>query len=265
MFNLFFKTIKDKQFFIIGWVLGLAFFGFLMMLFFPAFQNSGLDKLLAGLPPELKTLKGLLGDLDNLKSTSGYLAAQFFDIRMPMFISVFSVILAVGLSVKDEEDGYLRTLLALPISRTKLLFGKLLAIFTICLMAVVAVVVGLWLGAISVGESLDWLVILNMSLVTLLLSICMTTLVFCIGLASGKRGLTMGLGVLIGAGSFLLTTFAKSVEWLQPYENASLFHYFPAVDIVKNGIRLSDIIVLASVIIVSVIVAVILFRRRDVH
>ncbi|MEI6053906.1 MAG: ABC transporter permease subunit [Candidatus Saccharibacteria bacterium] len=265
MLNLFLRTIKDKQYFILGWFLGLAFFGFLMMLFFPAFQNSGLDQLLANLPPELKTLKGLLGDLGDLKTTSGYLAAQFFDIRMPMFISVFSVILAIGLSVKDEEDGYLRTLLAMPLSRTKLLFGKLLAIIAICFVAVVAIVAGLWLGAISVGESLDWLVMLDMSIVTLLMSICMTTVVFCIGLASGKRGLTMGLGVLIAAGSFLLTTFAKSVEWLQPYENASLFHYFPAVDMAKNGIRLSDIIVLVSVTIVSVAIAVILFRRRDVH
>ena len=265
MFNLLRKTIYDKRVFIIGWSVGLAFFAFLMILFFPAFKDSGLDQLLAALPPELKALKGLIGDVNALSTTSGYLAGQFFDIRMPMFISVFAVILAVGLSVKDEDDGYMRTLLALPLSRVKVLFGKLLAIIAICAVTNSAMVVGLYLGAIAVNVSLDSTVLLNLSLVNLLLSICMTTLVYAIGLATGKRGITMALGIIIGAGSFLLTTFVKSVDWLKPYENVSLFHYFPAADIVKHSIGLIDIIVLSSVTAISIIAALLVFRRRDVR
>lgn len=265
MFNLFRKTIYDKRFFIIGWSIGLAFFAFLMLLFFPAFKDSGIEKLFSSLPPELKSLKGLMGDVGTLSSPSGYLAGQFFDIRMPMFISVFSVILAVALSVKDEEDGYFRTLLALPLSRIKLIFGKLLAIILICTVTIIATVVGLYLGAISVNASLDFGIVMKLSLVTLVLSICMTTLIYCIGLMTGKRSITMGLGVIIGAGSFLLTTFAKSVDWLTPYENASLFHYFPAADIVKNGISLSDILVYLGVILISILLAIILFQRRDIR
>lgn len=265
MFNLFLKTIYDKRIFIIAWSLSLAFFAYLMLLFFPAFKDSGLDQLLAALPPELKSLKGLIGDIGALSTPSGYLAGQFFDIRMPMFISVFSVILAVGLSVKDEEDGYIRTLLALPLSRIKLLFGKLIAIIVICVVTTIATVAGLYLGAWSVNVSLDWIVVSNLSLVMLLLSICMTTLVYCIGLATGKRGVTMGLGIFVGAGSFLLTTFAKSVDWLQPYEKVSLFHYFPTADIVKNGISIWDVAVLVGITILSILLAVMLFRRRDVR
>ncbi len=255
----------DKRIFIIAWSIGLAFFAYLMLLFFPAFKDSGLDQLLATLPPELKALKGMIGDISALSTPSGYLAGQFFDIRMPMFISVFSVILAVGLSVKDEEEGYIRTLLALPLSRIKLLFGKLIAIVVICVATTIATVSGLYLGALSVNVNLDWTVVSNLSLVMLLLSICMTTLVYCIGLSTGKRGITMGLGILVGAGSFLLTTFAKSVDWLQPYEKVSLFHYFPAVDIVKNGISIWDVVVLVGITILSILLTIILFRRRDVR
>jgi len=265
MFNLLRKTIYDKRVFIIGWSVGLMFFAFLMILFFPAFKDSGLDQLLAALPPELKALKGLIGDINALSTTSGYLAGQFFDIRMPMFISVFAVILAVGLSVKDEDDGYMRTLLALPLSRVKVLFGKLLAIVAICIIANLVMVAGLYLGALIVNASLDGSVVLNLSLVNLLLSVCVTTLVYSIGLVTGKRGITMALGVIIGAGSFLLTTFVKSVDWLKPYENASLFHYFPAADIAKNGINPVDVTVLSSVIVVSIVVALLVFRRRDVR
>jgi ABC-2 type transport system permease protein len=265
MFNLFRKTIYDKRFFIIAWSLGLAFFAYLMLLFFPAFKDSGLDQLMAALPPELKSLKGLIGDVGALSTPSGYLAGQFFDIRMPMFISVFSVILAISLSVKDEEDGYIGTLLALPLSRVKLLFGKLLAITAICVVTTIATIIGLYLGAWAVNVNLDLIAVSNLSLVMLLLSVCMTTLIYSIGLATGRRDLTMGIGIFVSAGSFLLTTFAKSVDWLKPYENASLFHYFPAADIVKNGISIWDIVVLASITALSILLAIIFFRRRDVR
>lgn len=265
MFNLFRKTIYDKRIFIIGWSAGMIFFGFLMMLFFPAFKNSGLDQLLTSLPPELKALKGMIGDISALSTPSGYLAGQFFDIRMPMFISVFSVILAVGLSATEEDAGYIRTLLSLPLSRVKLLFGKLLAIIMICIFTITAAAIGLYIGAIFVNINLDNLVVFNLSLMTLILSICMTTLVYCIGLVTGKRGITMGLGVIVGAGSFLLTTFAKSVDWLKPYENGSLFHYFPAADIVKNGLSIYDVLVYIGITIVAVVLAIIFFRRRDVR
>jgi ABC-2 type transport system permease protein len=265
MFNLFRKTLYDKRAFIIGWAIGMAFFAFVMMIFFPAFKDSGLEQLLVNLPPELKSLKGLIGDIGALSTPSGYLAGQFFDIRMPMFLSVFSVILAIGLSVKDEEAGYIRTLLALPLSRTRLLFGKLFAIVVICLSAVIASAIGLILGAVVVNVSLDMTVLFNLSLVTLILLVCMTTLSYCIGIATGKRAVTMLAGVLISTASFLLTTFAKSVDWLQPFEKFSLFHYFPAADIVKNGISIIDVSVYAAITVVAIVAALIMFRSRDVR
>jgi putative exporter of polyketide antibiotics len=126
-------------------------------------------------------------------------------------------------------------------------------------------VIGLYIGAWSVNVSLNLTDVLNLSLVMLLLSVCMTTLFYSIGIATGKRGITTGLGILIGAGSFLLTTFAKSVDWLKPYENISLFHYFPANDILKNGISIWDVVVLSGITAISILLAIILFRRRDVR
>lgn len=73
----------------------------------------------------------------------------------------------------------------------------------------------------------------------------------------------MLVGVLAAIGSFLLTTFSQAVDWLKPYESWSLLHYFPAVDIVKDGVDWADVVVLASVTLVSLIVAILVFRRRD--
>jgi hypothetical protein len=93
----------------------------------------------------------------------------------------------------------------------------------------------------------------------------LATIVFGIGIATGSRGLTMGLGVLIAVGSFILTTFAKSVEWLRPYEKTSLLHYFPATTIAKTEIALSDVAVYGAIIIIMLLIGLIFFRRRDVR
>lgn len=263
MFNLFTKTIYDKRAFIIGWGLGLAFIGFLMMIFYPAFhQDSGIDQLVKSLPP---AFQGLVGDLANLKELPGYVGSQLFEVRIPIFVSILSIILAVGLTVGEEEKGQLRTLAALPLSRSRILMSKWLAIVMISFITTLATIIGMEIGLVVIGETLDLMVVVRLGAMMWLLSVCIATLVFGLGLASGKRGLTMGLGVLIAVGSFILTTFAKSVDWLQPYEHASLLHYFPAATIAKTDIAILDVAVLSGVALFFLLLGLLFFRRRDIR
>jgi putative exporter of polyketide antibiotics len=98
-----------------------------------------------------------------------------------------------------------------------------------------------------------------------LFAICLATIVFAVGMATGKRGPTMAIGVVIAVGSFILTTFAAAVDWLQSYEKISLLHYFPAADIARSGIELRDVAVYAGLICVFIIIGIVGFRRRDIN
>lgn len=263
MYNLLTKTLYDKRAFIIGWGLGMAVLGFLMMSFYPAFhQDNGLDQLVHNLPT---AFQGLIGNLNNLKELPSYIGSQLFEVRIPIFVSMIAIILTVGLTVGEEEKGQLRMLLAMPMSRIHILLSKWLAVVVISLVTTLAVIIGMLLGLAVIHETLDVAVITRLGLMTWLLTVCLATVVFSVGLATGRRGLTMGIGVLLAAGSFILTTFAKSVEWLQSYEVVSLLHYFPAADIAKTGIDLSDVVVFAVIIIVMLGMSIVLFRRRDVR
>ena len=263
MYNLFTKTIYDKRSFIVGWGLGMAFIGYLMTVFYPAFhQDNGLGQLINSLPP---AFKGLVGNLDNLKEVSTYLGSQLFDIRMPIFLSVMTILLATGLTVTEEEKGQLRTLIGLPISRAGVVLQKWLAGLAICLIAMVATVIGIKIGLMTINESLDWMVLVRLGAMTGLLSAALLTIIFGVGLATGKKGLTTGLGVVITVGSFLLTTFAQSVDWLSSYEKLSILHYFHATDIAKGTINLSDVILYCALIVIPLVFAFIGFRRRDVR
>jgi len=99
---------------------------------------------------------------------------------------------------------------------------------------------------------------------TLLIMVTFGTIPFAIGLATGKRSVATGISILIVIGSFLLSTFSQAVDWLQDYEPLSLLHYFPAADIVKNGIDLKDVAVFGAVTIVLLALSIVSFRSRDV-
>jgi ABC-2 type transport system permease protein len=262
VFNLFAKTLRDKKFFILGWFCGIAFLGFAMTSFYTSFSGGQIDQLLKSIPP---ALEGLVGNLQDWRQLPGYLGSQIFDIRLPIFVSILSILLAVSLTVGEEDKGQLRTLVSLPISRAKIILGKWSAIVAICLIVSLGSAAGIVVGLLFIHQTLDVMVLVRLVGFTWLLAITTASLIFAIGIASGRRPLTTTIGILLTIGSFLLTTFAKSVDWLQSYEWLSVFHYFPATDIAKGTIELGNIVVYVVLILVSLLVAFLFFPRRDVQ
>lgn len=261
MRNLFLKTLRDKRAFIIGWSIGVAFLGFAMTTFFTSFSGGQIDDLLTSLPPGLD---GLVGDVQDWKQLPGYIGSQVFDIRLPILIGILAILLAVGLSVGEEDKGQLRTLVALPINRIQIIIAKWLAIVVICAIASVATVLGVFVGVLGIGESIDPGVLGGLGSMTWIMSTALATLIFAFGMSTGHLGMTKAVGTVVVVASFILSTFARSVEWLEPYAFLSVFHYFPAAAIAKQGIDFGDVLVYCAIIVVSLATAVFFFRRRDV-
>ncbi|MBN9398400.1 hypothetical protein BGO18_00470 [Candidatus Saccharibacteria bacterium 47-87] len=261
MFNVFLKTLRDKRYFILGWSLGLLFLGFMMTSFYPSFSGGQIDQLLDSLPP---AFQGLVGNVQDWRELPGYLGSQLFDIRLPIFISILSILLAIGLTVGEEDKGQLRTLIALPVSRRKIAFGKWLAIVVICLVASLATVVGVEIGIAVIQKTLDQSVIVRLGLFTWLLVTALATIIYAIGLSTGKRAITTGVAIIVAIGSFLLSTFGQAVDWLADYEKFSFFYYFPAVNIAKDIVDWGNILFYAVIIVLGLLATLIFFPRRDV-
>lgn len=263
MRSVYLKTLYDRRWFIFGWTLGLMALTALMVVFYPAMRQDGsLDALVANMPA---AFQGLVGNLADLNSFDTYLASQLFDIRIPIIAGIMAIILALGLSTAEEERGELRTLLSLPLSRTKLLFEKWLALCTIMAVSVLGVVAAVYLiGPLVEGATIEFNVVASLVFMTWLIMVVFGTVTLAAGFATGSRAAANTLSILIVIGSFILTTFGQAVAWLKDFEKFSLLHYFPAVDIAKHGIDIVDVTVFSSVIVLSLAVAVFIFRRRDI-
>lgn len=261
MLNMFMKTLRDRRIFLLGWALGLLLLSYSVTIFFPAFNDTMLDSLTQDIPA---AMQGFIGQIDNLKQIDTYLATQVFETNLPIVLSVMAILLAVGLTIGEEDKGQLRTLISLPLSRRKIVAGKWLAMLVVALGAALANTAGIYLALWQIGESADPMALFYMTLMTWLLMVALATIIFAIGIATGSRAVTLVIGVVLVVGSYLLTIFSQGVEWLRAYEGLSLLHYFPATDIAQGTVEIGNFLVYAGLIVAALVATLVIFPRRDI-
>lgn len=125
---------------ILGWGLALALLGIYVIAFYDtaAAQSEQVLALMESLPPEMMALFG--GAADFL-SPSGYLETYVFS-YFPLLLGIYAALAGSGLLAADEENGTLDLLMAYPVSRFRLLSGRLLALA----LALVLILGLTWLG-----------------------------------------------------------------------------------------------------------------------
>jgi len=139
---------------ILGWGIGLALLGLLLVSMFDSFadQMDTLQQLTDAYP---EGVSAFFGDLAMMTTPEGFISIEFFS-YIPLILGIFAVQAGSGLLSRDEEQGTLDLIMAHPLSRSALFLGRLLAF----LAAMAAVLVIAWLGIVIPMEwstiSLSW-------------------------------------------------------------------------------------------------------------
>lgn len=262
MHSLVTKTLYDKRWFIAGWTVVMLGMVSLMIAFFPSFSQTGAFDKLAGSVPD--SLKPFLGDAESFHTIKGYIATQLYDIRVPLLLMILSLVLAQSLAGGEEEKGSLRTLLTTPLSRGRILWERWLAGVVICAIMAIATALGLYAGIAIIGESTPGDMIWRLALLSWLFAITAFSITYAVGTAWGKRGLMMGVGLTVTFGSFLISSFATNVDWLDQFKYVSLLHYYDTASIKDGAFNIGDIWILLSLTAIFMLLAQFCFRRRDV-
>jgi len=128
---------------ILGWGIALAVLGLIIVPFYSSFQaqQEQFMQLMENYPPEILALFG--SDPAAIATPQGYLQYYFFSL-LPIVVGLFAVLVASGLIASDEEGGRLDLILAHPLSRTKLFWGRTAAFAA----AAFAVTLLGWLGCV---------------------------------------------------------------------------------------------------------------------
>ncbi len=262
MFTIFNQSLRRWKWQIVGW--GSVLFVvalYLMWIYKPMLdQQAQLKNLLDAYGKEMLSFFG--GAVD-IFSAAGYLSFGFFS-YIPVAVGILALLLGAGLVAADEEKGTLDLILAHPITRTALFWGRWLALVA----ALSAVLLLTWLGFVlglplsGLDTTIGQLLLPHISLLAILL--LFAALALFLSLALPSRALAASVTGALLVASYIVSSLASVNDKLAPINNLSPLKYYQggrAVDGLDWGSWLGT---LAAALIFTVL-AWLLFLRRDIR
>jgi ABC-2 type transport system permease protein len=260
--NIFTKTLFEKRWSTLIWLAAIALFSLFVVAMFPTFRES-FGEALKDTP---ESLKSLLGEASDYQNINGYIDIQVIN-QMVFLTLIMGIILGTALLGGEENDGRLQTLLAQPVSRTKVYWHKFIAMSLILFIGTAGVFAGTMLGALMVGEAgnIDMARLALATLMTWLVTMVFTVLAFAIGAITGKKGMSGIVAGFLAFATFMITTLAGTATVLKSVNHFSPFKYFNTPSIMKTGLDTGNLFILLAIIAILALAGWFWFVRRDVY
>ena len=246
---------------IIIWALSMAALMLMMVLMFPSIGESGGYAAIANEMPD--AMKAFVGEFGNVSTPEGFLGVEMYSMMVPVMLLVLAVGQGSGAIGKEEDSGTLELLLASPLSRTKILFQKALAMITNVIIVGMSAVVGIYIGKLFVEFDIDFSKIFWATAVASMLAIVFGLISLLITAFGGGRGTAIGVSAGIFIVSYFLNTLPSVITWLEPYQRFSINKYGDAQATLLHGANFSYVLVLLALALVIYLLANPLFSRRD--
>jgi ABC-2 type transport system permease protein len=100
-------------------------------------------------------------------------------------------------------------------------------------------------------------------LLALALALVFGMIALAVGAASGRRGLAIGVSAALAVATYVLNSLASLASWLEHVRWISPFYYYARSDPLRNGLDISDLLILLAIALVAACLAPIVFARRD--
>ena len=249
---------------IIGWGIPLMLLGIITIPFYDlvAENEKQLRPVLENLKPLVKSFVG--GDeVEEIFTPQRFIALRYFAF-LPVILGIYGSVSGSGLLAADEERGILDFVLAHPVSRGQLFWGRVVA-FTVSLSCIIGFGwLGLWIG-VAKAESMNFS---PFQLVLPYLSVFVVTWFFaCFSLAlsmcvPSRSSAAMISGIVVLAG-YIITTLSKAIKGLESWAIFSPLTYYQSN--AMKGLEIDPFIKLFLAALLFLFLARTGFRLRDIR
>lgn len=258
------KSLRDNRGSTIGWGIALVASVLLQLAVYPAVRDAAgeFEKLLDSYP---ESFKALFNVQQSLASGVGYLQGEVFGFLAPLVLLGVAIGQAARATAGEERAHTMDLLLANPVSRTRLLLDKALAVFVSVALVTVAFGVVLVVGSGVFGLGVPWPDLVFAVTASAVVALPFGALALLIGALTGRPGLAVAIPVGLSLLTYLLEALSPLSEGLRPWRVLSPFHH-AAVNAALNGdpnwLGLAGMIVLTAVLLAGAAMA---FERRDIR
>jgi ABC-2 type transport system permease protein len=260
--SIFTKSLYSLRWQLLGWGLAVGLTAFITMALYNSFNQNGIEDIVNSMPESLKPLVGSVADF---KTIPGYIGQQVFGPNIIILTIIMSVLLFVGISVNEEDDRRLQTLLSLPVTRTSVYFQKWLAVTLVIAFVSACIVAGLVLGLIVADKTADMQRVWLTAFDAWIMNTAYGLVAYCIAMLTGKKGLTIAAASGYAALSFFVSSLAPAVDKLKEIDKLSIFHYYNQPQIMQHGLNGKHLAVLITVVAILTIVGWLGFTRRNIE
>jgi ABC-2 type transport system permease protein len=210
------------------------------------------------------SVDNLLGGA-NYGTVTGWFRSEIAIIYGPLVIGALAITGASAAIAGEEEDGILAVVLAYPISRSRLVIAKAIAIAGVVLIIGFAIWVGLIVGVALAGGGITISDITALAVQLAFFGLASGALAIALAAGTGRRSLATSVAAGIAILGWLINSFAPLVSGLTWLKYLSLFYYYAGHDPLPRGIDIPDVIVLGLVTFVLIAIAVVSIERRDLR
>ncbi len=176
----------------------------------------------------------------------------------------YAALCAVGILSKEEKDRTAEFLLTHPVSRVKIITGKLIAVL-IQITALNLIIYVISVGSmVIIGEEIPWKEINLLHLAYYLLQIELGGICFGISAFLRKGSTSVGLGIAVMM--YFMNLVANIAEVAEFLKYITPFGYCEGADIVSNGYLDGSLIAIGLIFgTVGIVAAYWKYTRKDIH
>lgn len=263
MISLMLHEVRTRRRMIVGWTIGLAFFGVMYMSFYPSLPDEILD-----LDMESIEIYKSLG-VETMATFDGYLQSSVFNF-LPLLVGAFGIVLGAGALAGEEDAGTLELLASLPISRLRLFIAKAAAVMLVAFVVILAVAL-MAAGVFSAIESeidtpvtatdLTWVFLAHF-----LIAFVFISLALFLGALLPTRGSTTALSSTLLVLTFFGNNLAGLVTELERVQPWFPFSYFRRIaESLTGEVPWEDVLVLVTMGLAFLVLGALSFVGRDLQ
>ena len=244
---------------VIIWGAALGLYSAAMVASFTAIEGSAeqLNQLMEAYP------KGMLEafGVTDLGDPANYLRSQVFGFA-PLALSFFPILALANAIAGAEERGTIDVLLGNPLPRWQLVAGNFVA--TALSLLAICGIVGLltWGMAVLVDVELSLRQVAEAALNLWPICLVFGTLALLCSALFHRRGLAIAIPAFLLFGMYLIDTIGLASDDLEDLRPVSAFYYYGSA--IENGIGWTDFGGITLVALALVLLAALVFRRRDI-
>lgn len=260
---IFRETCANKKGLIIWSLSMIALIAMMFFEFSAYYKNPEMLAVINAMPREILEAFGMADA--NLTTVSGYLKVAIVFINLAL--GFYAILLGNSIIAKEERDKTAGFLMTLPVTRKRIMFGKLIAAILCCviLLAVVASSILISLIPFETEEYFPQFMMLVM-MTTLILMTIFLSIGMLLAALTRRHKISAASGIGLVTALYLASVIAGLSENMEFLQYVSPFLYFDATTMLRDLSIQPVFLVLSSVIVCLALTgAFVVYDKRDLY